>query len=74
MTKSRDIGMQTFDQALYDLYTAGDVTYEDALSYADSANDLRLMIKLGSESSADALDTATKGLTLQDDDGMKGGW
>ncbi|KZY76470.1 type IV pili twitching motility protein PilT, partial [Oleiphilus sp. HI0068] len=42
MTKSRDIGMQTFDQALYDLYSAGDVTYEDALAYADSANDLRL--------------------------------
>ena len=66
--------MQTFDQALYDLYSAGEITYEDALAHADSPNDLRLMIKLGSESSADALDTATKGLTLQDDDGMKGGW
>ena len=74
MAKSRELGMQTFDQALYDLYSAGEITYEDALAHADSPNDLRLMIKLGSESSADALDTATKGLTLQDDDGMKGGW
>ncbi|RLT95124.1 PilT/PilU family type 4a pilus ATPase [Ketobacter sp.] len=75
MAKSRELGMQTFDQALYDLYSAGEITYEDALAHADSPNDLRLMIKLGSESSADALDTATKGLTLQDDEGgMKGGW
>ena len=74
MAKSRELGMQTFDQALYDLYSAGEITYEDALAHADSPNDLRLMIKLGSESSADALDTATKGLTLQDDDGMKSGW
>ncbi|AUM13268.1 PilT/PilU family type 4a pilus ATPase [Ketobacter alkanivorans] len=74
MAKSRELGMQTFDQALYDLYSAGEITYEDALAHADSPNDLRLMIKLGSESSADALDSATKGLTLQDDDGMKTGW
>ncbi|MBA56673.1 MAG: type IV pili twitching motility protein PilT [Pseudomonadales bacterium] len=75
MAKSRELGMQTFDQALYDLYSAGEITYEDALAHADSPNDLRLMIKLGSESSADALDTATKGLTLQDDEGgMMGGW
>ncbi len=49
MTKSRDVGMQTFDQALYDLYSAGEITYEDALTHADSANDLRLMIKLGAD-------------------------
>lgn len=46
MTKSREVGMQTFDQALFDLYTANRISYQDALSYADSANDLRLMIKL----------------------------
>ena len=74
MAKSRELGMQTFDQALYDLYSAGEITYEDALAHADSPNDLRLMIKLGSETSADSLDSATKGLTLQDDDGLKGGW
>ncbi|MEM7366214.1 MAG: PilT/PilU family type 4a pilus ATPase [Pseudomonadota bacterium] len=46
MTKSTEQGMQTFDQALYELYTSGQVSYDAALSAADSANDLRLMIKL----------------------------
>jgi len=68
MTKSRDIGMQTFDQALYDLYAAGDVTYEDALAYADSANDLRLLIKLGSDSSSpEQLSSTTDRFRMQDD-------
>ncbi len=46
MKKSRELGMQTFDQALFDLYEAGKITYEDALRNADSVNDLRLSIKL----------------------------
>lgn len=46
MKKSRELGMQTFDQALYDLYEADKITYEDALRNADSLNDLRLAIKL----------------------------
>ena len=46
MSKSRELGMQTFDQALFDLYEAGLVSYEDALRNADSLNDLRLKIKL----------------------------
>jgi twitching motility protein PilU len=46
MSKSRELGMQTFDQALFDLYEAGMITYEDALRNADSLNDLRLQIKL----------------------------
>ena len=46
MTKSREIGMQTFDQALFDLYEADKITYDDALRYADSQNELRLRIKL----------------------------
>jgi twitching motility protein PilU len=58
--------MQTFDQALYSLYESGEITYEDAISHADSPNDLRLMIKLGSETDSDQLDAASKGLTLQD--------
>ncbi|WP_290874731.1 PilT/PilU family type 4a pilus ATPase [Aquabacterium sp.] len=49
MKKSRELGMQTFDQALYDLYEGNDVTYEDALRNADSVNDLRLQIKLNSQ-------------------------
>jgi twitching motility protein PilU len=46
MSKSREQGMQTFDQALFDLYMNGDITYDAALAHADSANDLRLQIKL----------------------------
>lgn len=67
MTKSGDLGMQTFDQALYTLYQAGEITYEDALLHADSANDLRLMIKLGSESDADHLSGVADNLSLQSD-------
>src|SRR5687768_8019356 len=46
MKKSRELGMQTFDQSLFDLYEAGLISYEDALRNADSLNDLRLEIKL----------------------------
>lgn len=46
MKRSREIGMQTFDQALFDLYETGQITYQDALRNADSLNDLRLQIKL----------------------------
>jgi len=49
MKRSRELGMQTFDQAIYDLYKAGEITYEDALKNADSANEVRLNIKLASE-------------------------
>lgn len=49
MKRSRELGMQTFDQALFDLYEADKISYEDALRNADSVNDLRLMIKLQSK-------------------------
>ena len=49
MKRSREMGMQTFDQSLFDLYEANMVTYEDALRNADSVNDLRLQIKLHSK-------------------------
>ncbi len=48
MRRSRELGMQTFDQALFDLYERKDISYEDALRNADSVNDLRLRIKLDS--------------------------
>ncbi len=48
MKKSRNLGMQTFDQALFDAFEANLITYEDALRNADSLNDLRLQIKLNS--------------------------
>ncbi len=51
MRRSRELGMQTFDQALFDLYEAGLIRYEDALRFADSVNDLRLQIKLHSKRS-----------------------
>jgi len=46
MKKSRELGMQTFDQAIFDLYEAGRISYEDALRFADSTNEVRLNIKL----------------------------
>jgi twitching motility protein PilU len=49
MKRSRELGMQTFDQHLFDLYDNGVITYEDALRNADSVNDLRLSIKLHSK-------------------------
>ena len=51
MKKSRELGMQTFDQALFDLFEEGRISYEDALRNADSVNDLRLNIKLHSKRS-----------------------
>jgi len=53
MKKSRELGMQTFDQALFDLYEAGRISYEDALRNADSVNDLRLSIKLNGKEAKD---------------------
>jgi twitching motility protein PilU len=53
MKKSRELGMQTFDQALFDLYEAGRISYEDALRFADSTNEVRLNIKLHGRESKD---------------------
>ena len=52
MAKSNELGMQTFDQALFNLYQKGEISYADALHHADSPNDLRLMIKLKGDQSA----------------------
>ena len=54
MAKSRDLGMQTFDQSLFDLYEADLISYDDALRNADSVNDLRLQIQLNSKKNATA--------------------
>ena len=53
MKRSRELGMQTFDQALFDLYEAGQISYTDAMRNADSLNDLRLQIKLHGKESKD---------------------
>jgi twitching motility protein PilU len=68
MAKSNQQGMKTFDQALYELYRNGDITYEDAINHADSANELRLMIKLGETKGADvdAMTASLEGITLQE--------
>jgi twitching motility protein PilU len=67
MARSTEQGMQTFDQALFDLYKEGQITYQDALAHADSPNDLRLMIKMGGADAED-LDEMSNKLTMADDD------
>ncbi len=69
MKKSREQGMITFDQALFDLYKEGEIGYEDALKYADSSNEVRLMIKLqGGEEQQAAMDRSIAGISLVDDE------
>jgi twitching motility protein PilU len=67
MKRSRELGMQTFDQAVYDIYKAGELSYDDALKNADSINEVRFMIKLGAETSElpDEVDIAD--LSVQDE-------
>ncbi len=67
MKRSTQQGMKTFDQALFELYQAGEITYEDALHHADSANEVRLMIKLGKRD-PESLAQAAEGLSLVDPD------
>lgn len=67
MKRSRELGMQTFDQALFDLYENGEITYRDAIKHADSPNDLRLLIKLESKS-ANKIDESELNFSLQSDD------
>ena len=67
MKRSRELGMQTFDQALFDLYEIGEITYRDAIKHADSPNDLRLLIKLESKS-ANKIDENELNFSLQSDD------
>lgn len=66
MKKSANAGMQTFDQALFQLYQSGEIEYEVALSHADSANDLRLMIKLNEDNQPEQADSASLNLTLDE--------
>ena len=65
MKKSRELGMQTFDQALFDMVEAGKISFEDALRNADSVNDLRLAIKLQSSFlKNDELNSGSKGMSV----------
>ena len=65
MKKSRELGMQTFDMALFELYEAGKISYEDALRNADSMNELRLKIKLeGAEAKSQDLNSGIAHLAI----------
>lgn len=67
MKKSRELGMQTFDMCLFELYEAGLISYEDALRNADSMNELRLQIKLeGKESKGADLTAGIAHLAIQE--------
>jgi twitching motility protein PilU len=68
MSKSNQQGMITFDQALFELYKAKRIAYEEALHHADSANELRLMIKLGQKSGVKKMGDTLSGVTLMDVD------
>jgi twitching motility protein PilU len=68
MKRSRELGMQTFDQAVYDLYKAGEISYDDALKNADSINEVRLMIKLGAETGEVPDDSDIADLMLRNED------
>jgi twitching motility protein PilU len=67
MKQSRQQGMITFDQALFELFKAGEITYDDALHYADSANEVRLMIKLD-KGDVDQYAAAMDGIELVEED------
>ena len=68
MKRSNEQGMQTFDQHLFRLYKQGVITYDDAVRYADSANEVRLQAKLESEGADERFANATDGMMLMDDD------
>ena len=66
MTRSRELGMRTFDWALFELYNAGLISFDEALRNADSANELRLNIKLKSER-GEPRPSAFMSLAIEDD-------
>ena len=66
MKESTQMGMRTFDQALFELYQAGEISYEDALRYADSTNEVRLKIKLAQGGDARTLSQGLDGVELSE--------
>ena len=68
MTRSRELGMKTFDQAVFDLYKAGRISYDEALRNADSVNEVRLKIKLDKDGNGeDVADDFGAGLEVESD-------
>jgi twitching motility protein PilU len=72
MAKSRELGMQTFDQALFDLYQEGRISYEEALKNADSVNEVRLRIKLAKEHSDEDVTGMDEYLVTSEQTGLEG--
>jgi len=70
MKRSGELGMQTFDQAVYDRYKSGEISYDEALKNADSVNEVRLMIKLGAETGEVPDDSDIADLSVQNEDEM----
>ncbi len=68
MSKSTRLGMQTFDQALYDLYEGATISYEEAMRNADSKNELRLRVKLESKRDSSIADQQSESLKIMEDD------
>jgi len=68
MAKSTRLGMQTFDQALFDLYEEGAISYEEAMRNADSKNELRLRIKLDSKRDSTVADQQSESLRIMEED------
>jgi twitching motility protein PilU len=68
MARSNRLGMKTFDQALFDLYESGLISYEDALRNADSKNELRLRVKLESKREARNPDDGGQALQIVEEE------
>ena len=68
MAKSTRLGMQTFDQAVFDLYEQGIISYEDAMRNADSKNELRLRVKLESKRDSAIADPQSESLRIMEED------
>jgi len=71
MKRSGEHGMRTFDQHLYQLFTEGLITYDDAIRYADSANEVRLQAKLGAEDQTERMHLATDDMSLVEEESRK---
>jgi twitching motility protein PilU len=71
MAKSTRLGMQTFDQSLFDLYEEGTISYEEAMRNSDSKNELRLRVKLESKRDTSVSDQHTESLKILEDDSAR---
>ncbi|MBS0430954.1 MAG: PilT/PilU family type 4a pilus ATPase, partial [Proteobacteria bacterium] len=70
MKESTNLGMKTFDQSLFDLYQAGEISYEDALRHADSSNEVRLRIKLAQGGDAHTLSQGLGDVEVEETEAM----